>query len=271
MKNYVIIGIIAFVLLMPVIAAAPQISEKCTLSPEPVSGDDFTHSVFAEYGTTTGCPHCPGASAALYSIYESGDYPFNYVTLISDQNDIARNFLGVYKARAVPVVFFDGGEVNTVGDVGESSYRSTIQEMGEREVKRSLDMTTEVSWDGDAKITVTVTIKNNENSFYLGVLRSFITEIESRWNDAQGNPYHFGFLDFAFRRPILLFPQMERTFTKQWDGAADHSGQTFEDITEDNIMVCSSVAHWIPQSRIGYDDLTYYAFITDQSSAGSPS
>jgi glutaredoxin len=272
MKKYLITGVLAILLIMPIVGAADLSSEKNLVQPvNVISGEDFTHTVFAEYGTTTGCGYCPPASEALYSIYQSGDYPFYYVSLVADKNTIAAKRLGAYKAIAVPVVFFDGGDVNVVGDVGESVYRSNIEDMGEREVKQPLDMTTSVTWDGNAKITVSVTIKNNGNFFYLGILRSFVTEIESRWDDAQSNPYHFGFLDFAFNRPILLFPGGERTFTKEWDGAKDHGGQTFEDIAEDNIMVLSSVSHWIPQKRIGYDDKTYYAFIVDQSSGAVPS
>ena len=273
MKKYLIASLIVLIMTLPVAAASNQLSlEKIELTkPTITSTDSFTHAVFAEFGATTSCPYCPSASEALYSIYHSGEYLFYYVSLIADKNTIAAKRLGAYKAVAVPVVYFDGGDVNVVGDVGESAYRSTIEDMGERAVKQPLDMTTSVSWDGNAKITVSVTIKNNGNFFYLGILRSFITEIESRWNNQQGNPYHFGFLDFAFNRPILLFPGGERTFTKKWDGSKDHGGQTFEDITEDNIMVFSSVSHWIPQKRTGYDDKTYYAFIVDQSSGAVPS
>ena len=273
MKKYLIASLIVLIMTLPVAAASNQLSlEKIELTkPTITSTDSFTHAVFAEYGATTSCPYCPSASEALYSIYQSEDYPFYYVSFIADKNTIAAKRLGAYKAIAVPVVFFDGGDVNVVGDVGESVYRSNIEDMGERAVKQPLDMTTSVSWDGNAKITVSVTIKNNGNFFYLGILRSFITEIESRWNNQQGNPYHFGFLDFAFNRPILLFPRGERTFTKKWDGSKDHGGQTFEDITEDNIMAFSSVSHWIPQKRTGYEDMTYYAFIVDQSSGAVPS
>jgi len=273
MKKYLIASLLVLIMTLPAAVASNQVSlEKNEfINSTGTLEDGFTHTVFAEYGTTTGCGHCPPASAALYSIYQSEDYPFYYVSLVADKNTAAARRLGALSAIAVPVVYFDGGEVNVVGDVGESVYRSTIQDMGAREVKQPLDMNTSVSWDGNAQLTVKVTIKNNGNFFYLGILRSYVTEIESRWRDAQSNPYHFGFIDFAFNRPILLFPGGERTFTKKWDGTKDHGGETFEDITEDNIMVLSSISHWIPQKRTGYEDATYYAFIVDQASGAAPS
>ena len=42
------------------------------------------------------------------------------------------------------------------------------------------------------------------------------------------------------------------------------------DITEDNIMVITSVSHWIPHKRTGYEDRTYYAFIVDQADGAIP-
>jgi glutaredoxin len=273
MKKYLLFGIVALLIIMPLAGAfnqTPSEQPSNTLS-TPLVTNGFTHTVFAEYGTTTTCPHCPGTSNALYSIYQSGDYPFYYVSLISNANSNAGKRLWNFRAVAVPVVYFDGGDINEVGNVGEIKYRSIIEDSGEREVKQPLDMTSDVTWEGSAQITVSISIKNNRNFFYIGILRSFITEIESRWNDADGDPYHFGFLDFAFNRPILLLPGGERTFTKTWDGANPKGDQTFEDITEDNIMVLSSVSHWIPHKRTGYADRTYYAFIVDQADGAIPS
>ena len=272
MKKYLLLYLVAFLMIMPLAGAFNQtpFEQPSKILPTPMVTNGFTHTVFAEYGTTTTCPYCPGASNALYSIYQSGDYPFYFVSLVSNANSNAGKRLWNYRAVAVPVVFFDGGDVNEVGDVGEVKYRSIIEDSGEREVKQPLDISSSVTWEGNAQITISITIKNNGNFFYLGILRSFITEIVSRWNDVDGDPYHFGFLDFALNRPILLFPGGERTFTKKWDGANPNGDQTFEDIKEDNIMVITSVSHWIPHKRTGYGDRTYYAFIVDQADGAIP-
>ncbi len=248
------IGVVSIMLLcVPVLSAAAE----------------FTHTVFAEYGATTTCPYCPPTSADLYSIYQSGDYPFYYVSLVSNKNKLAGQRLYKYKTVAVPVVYFDGGDVNQVGDSGIAVYRNIIEDMGARQVKQKIEMTTQATWMGSAKVKVTVTVKSE--GFYIGILRSYVTEIVSRWLDADQNPYHFAFLDFAINRPVILLPGSERTFTKTFDGAETHGDQTFEDITQDNIMVISTISHWLPQKRTGYSDKTYYAFIVDQTSADTAS
>jgi len=208
--------------------------------------EDFTHTTFAELSTATWCPNCPYAEGALYSIYQSDDYPFYYVSLV-DENPIARE-----------------------------RTSEIIEEIGVRDVRQPVDLDTSVIWLEDAKISVTVNITNHGNFFYFGKIRSYVTEIESRWKDTKSNPIHFGFLDFAINTPILLSPGEIETISVTWDGAIDHSGQTFEDITEDNIMVISTVSHWIPQYRTGYyiEDYSftqrYLAYYVDQTSAATP-
>ena len=241
-----------------------------------VTQGDFTHAVLAEYGTLSYCSHCPPASDALYSIYQSGDYPFYYVTLVSDKNPIVKERLYYLHMKYAPTVYFDGGYLIDVGTAGspqadETIYRSSIEKSGVRTVTCSLDMNTSVTWEGNAKITVTVTVTNNGNSFYLGVLRSYVTEIESRWNDQSGDPYHFGFLDFAMKKLVFISPGKTYATSATWDGVEEHDGQTFEDITEDNIMVVSSVSHWLPHLYQDEEsDKSYLQFYVDQTSGAVP-
>jgi thiol-disulfide isomerase/thioredoxin len=249
------------------VAGAVSVSEE-NYENEPLN--DFTHTVFAEYASTTWCPYCPAASQDMYSIYQSGDYPLFYVSLISDMNSIAKERMRWLRVHAIPAVYFDGGYLNIVGAVGESAYRLEIEESGQRTVKQPLGMNTSVTWNGNAKITVKVEITNDGNFFYLGILRSYVTEIVSRWKDNDQNPYHFGFLDFAIRKFVFIRPGKTATISKTWDGAKDHGGQTFEDITEDNILVVSTVAHWLPHIEQNDDDKDFLAFYVDQTSAATP-
>lgn len=280
MKKFLIIFALALITISPV-AGAVSVSEG-NHENEPLN--DFTHTVFAEEGTATWCPNCPFAAEALYSIYQSGDYPFYYVALVHDMNELAKDRLldyviNIYKLIAFPTVYFDGGDQNMVGrgstvPATEAAYREIIEEIGIRDVRQPIDLETSVTWLGNAKITVSVNITNNGNFFYFGKLRSYVTEIESRWNDNNGNPYHFAFLDFAFNRPVLLIPGKTKTFSVEWDGAADHGGQTYGDITENNIMVISTISHWIPHYRTAYESedylQKYFAFYVDQTSAATP-
>jgi len=103
---------------------------------------DFTHTVFAEECTATWCPNCPFAAEALYNIYQSGDYPFNYVALVDDMNPVAKDrnrdySFGFYAIYAFPTVYFDGGDINFVGrmmsvESTEDEYRDIIEEEGQR-------------------------------------------------------------------------------------------------------------------------------------------
>lgn len=242
--------------------------------------NDFSHTVFAEYATTTWCPNCPPASGGLYKLYTSDEYDFHYVTLISDVNPNARNrtWLGYFNV-AIPAVYVDGGVSNLIGSAGSVNataalYEVLISESGERSDVADVSLDSSATWDGNAKMSITITVTNNQNKFYIGFLKSYVSEIESRWNDIDGDPYHYGFLDFAVNTFIFLGPGKEKTITVEWDGAADHRGLTFEDITQDNIEIATSLFHWRPHLKTGYESTgytqKYLAFYVDESTATLP-
>ena len=278
MKRYVLIGFAVMLLIVSTVNAMAY-SDKTQTTPK-----DFTHTVFAEECTATWCPNCPYAAEALHNIYQSGDYPFYYVALVDDMNSIAKNrnreySFGIIKVYAFPTVYFDGGDTNFVGrentaELTEAEYRTLIEQEGARIPKQPITMDSSVTWEGAAKLTVTITIKNEGNLPYFGKLRSYVTEIVSRWNDNFGNPYNFGFLDYAVNKMVILMPKKTKTITGTFDGTANHGNQTFGDITQDNIMVISAISNWIPHYRLGYqsDQYTqkYFAFFVDQATAATP-
>ena len=265
-------------------SALPLLNGLAEKTVETETSSQFTHTVFAEECTATWCPNCPNAAEALYNIYESGDYPFYYVALVDDMNPIAkaRNkdyVINIYKIYALPTVYFDGGDTNIVGSKPtvqetEAEYRNLIQQEGQRTPWQPITMSSTVTWEGNAKITVTVNVTNEGSKTYFGRLRSYVTEVESRWLDENGNPYHFGFLDFAINKLVLIPPHKTKTYTTTWDGTKNHKGQTFPDITADNIMVITTLSHWIPHYRTGYQGgiykQRYFAFYVDQTTASTP-
>ena len=245
--------------------------------------NSFTHTVFAEECTATWCPNCPMAAEALHSIYESGDYPFYYVAYVNDKSSIAKernqDYSGIIKIYAFPTVYFDGGDTSFVGrestvQLTETEYRKLIEREGARTPKQPITMGSTVTWDGNAKLTVTITIKNEGSNLYFGKIRSYVAEIESRWKDDSGDPYNFGFLDFAVNKIILLMPGKTKTITGSFNGAANHGNNTFGDITSDNIIVISAISNWIPHLRVGYESekytQRYLAYYVDQSTAAIP-
>jgi hypothetical protein len=277
MKKILIIAIAAILFISPFVAASTNIDTEQTESKTAMRSNtaEFTHTVFIEEGTTSWCPSCPNAAEALYSLYDSGEYPFYFVALVIDKNPIAQNrFWGHYRGTAIPTVFFDGGFDQNVGSGStpgqtELLYKPFIEAAGERTVK-PLELTTNVTGQGNAKLDITVTVKNTGSKPYLGFVRSYVTEITSRWKNNDNDPYHFGFLDYAIKNVVFLTPQKSRTYTVTWDGAANHGNLTFPDITDDNIMVITTVAHWIPHivQKVEYIG-THLAFYVDQTAAAT--
>jgi hypothetical protein len=273
---------ILFIIAAVILCTSPFVAAFSTPVP---SNDDsntkttatFTHTVFVEEGTTTWCPNCPNAAKALYSMYNSSEYPFYYVALVSDMNKASRDrFWGHYRAKAIPTILSDGGFIQTVGSGSNLQntielYRPVIEECGNRTV-HPLELTSTVTGHNDAKLDITVTVKNIGTKKYIGFVQSYVTEIESRWKDLSKQPYHFGFLDFAMQKFVVLSPQASKTFTVTFDGAANHGNHTFADITDDNIMVISTVSHIMPHvvAKEEYINM-HVAFYVDQTTGATVS
>jgi hypothetical protein len=231
---------------MPLASAQPGIQSQIPKTNEYVAGtecSDFSHTVIAEYATTTQCGYCPIASSQLYSIYTSHDYEFYFVTLVADKNAEVYGRVQELEVTGVPDVYFDGGYKNILGKQNdETPYRNAIEQSGEREVP-DIDISVEVDFKGGGILKIKVAVNNNEPEEYDGLIRVYIVEPESRWNDAQGNPYHFGVLDVPIDRSLSLMnahacPIGETyTFSRTWIGGL----HGFADITEDNIMVVAAV------------------------------
>jgi glutaredoxin len=222
--------------------------------------EDFTHTVFVEYATLTTCGPCVTASSQLYSIYNAGDLDFNYVSLVSDEaTSNIRNRLQDLGVIAVPRVFFDGGYKDISGaKPDEQPYRTAITQSGERTVP-DIDITPSATLKSSGTIKIEVTVVNNEVEEYNGILRVFVVEKESRWNDNGGNPYHYAALDIAIDRSLALSGSNVKplgdtyTFSKTWLGAL----YGFSDITADNIIIIAAL----------YDSDTEYAV---QSASAEP-
>ena len=204
--------------------------------------NNFTHTILAEYGALSTCPHCPPASNQLYSIYNSGDYKFYYVSLVYNENRKTAKRLKELGISGVPDVYFDGKYTHVLGEQSDDqNYREAIERCCEREVA-DVNLDVSVIWKGNAILDITVTIKSNESKEYRGHLRAYIVEPISRWNDYSGKPFYFGFLDFAFDRTLSLKRSIEPLgdtykFTTTWYGGL----HGFGDISKDNIMVIAAI------------------------------
>lgn len=279
MRKYLITIFIISLVLIPFVGASNNRVEVNN-NIEKTSNMDFTHTVFAEESATTWCPNCPYSDEALLNIYQSGDYPFYYVVLVYDKNPNARqrnfNFVwNIEKWFSFPRVYFDGGDVGVGRSMNvvttENDYREIIENLGSNS-RKPVDLDMSVSWEGNAKIGVSVDVTFNGNGFYFGKLRSYVTEINSRWIDSNDVPFHYAFLDFAIDEPVFLTSGKTITVSATWDGS---TVEDFGDITSDNIMVISTISHWIPHYRTGYEVeewlQRYFAFYVDQTIGATPS
>lgn len=245
MKKYVMICIVVIMMLVPMVGASNLLSTNKIVVKTPVNvyKEDFTHTVFVEYATTTTCGYCPTASSQLYSIYNSGNYDFYYVSLVANMNDKAYQRVKQLGVTGVPDVYFDGGYKRLLGaQTDETPYINAIIQCGERTVP-NIDIEVSVKWIGSAILRITVNVQNNEAEEYNGELRVYIVEPVSRWNDASSKPYHFGVLDipvvYTLAVPQTKPLQLPNTYTiaKLWIGSL----YGFGDITKDNIMVIATL------------------------------
>jgi len=72
---------------------------------------------------------------------------------------------------------------------------------------------------------------------YIGTVRIFITEPESRYADGLGNPYQFGFLDFALIENIEVKEYDFYEMTVQWNAIS----AGFSSVVPSNINVVAVV------------------------------
>jgi len=258
MKKIMLLLFVAALLLLPG-ATATITPIQTTIQPNTSTQTDMTHTVFTEYVTTTKCPYCVTASAQLNSIYESHDYDYYFVTMVADQNNKVYPRVKSLGTEGVPDVHFDGGYRNLVGQQNdEQPYRMAITSSGGRDVL-DVDMQVEVSMKAGGTLSMTITVTNNEAEKVDSHIRVYIVEPTSRWNDIQGNPYHFGALDIPVDRALAM-PQADiqslgdtTVIKRTWMGSL----WNFGDISEDNIMVIAAL----------FDPDTGYVI---ESAAGQP-
>ena len=203
-------------------------------------GDDFVgeHTVFVEEGTGTWCEPCVDVAEFLHELYDPDDPDFYYVSMVDDKSTKAHNRLhDEYNILGFPTVFIDGGYRVTMGKKEKSEYRKQISEAKSRDVPKLL-LNVNSTWNQNkTELTTTVTIENKETDIYKGRLKVYVTEINSRWSDWNGDPYHFAFLGYAIDKDVEIEANDKKTFPEKWD--ASSSG--FSDVFPENLMVFAVV------------------------------
>jgi len=256
MKKVLLLTVMAVLIIMPLseaIKVTKDTIENTDNQFKNVLNEDQTHTVLAEYVSKTTCPYCPPASSQLYSIYNSDDYEFNYVTFVTDkiselsllvQPHLSTRIYDELGVRSVPDVYFDGGYTNIKGrPEDEQPYRTAIEQSGAIIVPQ-IDIDLNVEWMGTNIIKITAQVQIDDPEFN-GNIRIYITEINSRWKDHQGNNYHYAVLDIPVDQSLktvsLEKSINQRTKTQTQDNIITITKWWTGSINKDNCMVMASV------------------------------
>ena len=228
---------------------------------EMIAYQNYSHTVFVGVGTSQNCEPCDPWNQHIHDAYVSGEYDFEYVEMIEFDhegkvlNQKAHEWAESYGIEGYPTSISDGDYQRIVGYY-PGKLPDVLDACGSREVADIIANIT-LSWLGNATIQVNITIQNNESIQYNGHIRAFITEIVSRYDTFWGNPYHFGFLDYAFDKDIFIDAGEEYINSTVWNGNehADNHGDDFGDIIANNIQVTMAIYN----NSDGYVDETVRA------------
>jgi hypothetical protein len=83
----------------------------------------------------------------------------------------------------------------------------------------------------------------DDRDVYTGMIRVYVVEPVSRWNDGDNRPYHNGFLAFVLEDSVHLTETDTLTWELEWDGHDyfDGDDQPFDDVQESNLQVLAAV------------------------------
>lgn len=151
--------------------------------------ETYTHTGIVEEATATWCPHCPAMANALFNIYTAKEMPFYFISLVTDENTIALEYLKEqYNLYAYPSAFIDGGKTVIVGGYdNEDYYRSRLSSSLTREV-HDLDLSLHLDFNQDSTLSITVNLTNNEE---LTNTAPSAPEIDGETNGQSGESYQY--------------------------------------------------------------------------------
>jgi hypothetical protein len=103
---------------------------------------------------------------------------------------------------------------------------------------------------------------------YTGNLKLYVVEPTSRWDNYDGNPYHYGFLDYALDEDLSIAYQ--DTYGK--DVTWDPSAAGYNNVNPNNLMIIAAVFNPEAVKRYAYPPSQYpfMAHYVDASAAAIP-
>jgi hypothetical protein len=203
------------------------------VSDDDSSDDEFFHTVLVEEASYTDCYYCPLVADILYDLYSSDNYNFYYVTLIKTVDKAISRLDNEYNLFGLPTVFVDGGYKVLLGGLHEKSeYAQAIRDAEARNVPK-VRVTVNAEFDNNTHNLINnILVENKEEVTYNGRLRVYLTEIVSRWTGPEGEPYHYGFLDYITNKEISIGPNDNVSFSDTRD---------ISDLDPENLMIIAAV------------------------------
>ena len=187
--------------------------------------DYFSHPVFVEFAAKYDCLKCPSYADLIHNLYSTGGYPFYFVTMYTDTDVVdAEGILrDTYNLTGCPTLIFDGGHrVSYNQTLDENMLRDYVSGSGTR-AAADLKISLYAGWYQDCcnkKVNINLEIKNTGVERYDGVLKVYITEIDSRWSyfsDGVPKSHSFGFLDFALNENLSIPAGKSIRYQTQWN------------------------------------------------------
>ncbi len=184
---------------------------------------DLVHTVFIEEASGEDCTYCPGVSELIHELYNSGDYNFEFVSMVVEYDKANKRLTEDYNNVAQPTLYIDGGfEVimggaETKEGLDASKYKEAIRTAEQRNVPE-LKITVKVDYENNSnKFNTNVKIKNFGDETYTGSLKVYLAEIISRFKIKKKTQVYNGFLDFIINEEISVDAGEELQKSKEWD------------------------------------------------------
>ena len=213
--------------------------------------EDLVHTVFIEEASGENCTYCPGVSELIHELYYSGDYNFEFVSMVVEYEKANNRLIKDYNNFAQPTLYIDGGFKVIVGGaetregLDASKFIDAIRASEQRSVPE-IKVTVKVDYENNSNTFDTnVIIKNFGDETYTGTLKVYLAEIISRYKIQGKTQVYHGFLDFIIDEEISVDAGGELPKSKEWN---------LSDLDPENLMVVAVVFNSVSEKRYQIPD-----------------
>lgn len=191
--------------------------------------EKLVHTVFIEEASGEKCVYCPGVSELIHELYNSGDYNFEFVSMVVEYEKANNRLIEDYNNVAQPTLYIDGGFKVIVGGaetkegLDATKFIDAIRATEQRSVPE-IKITVKVDYENNSnKFNSNVIIKNFGDETYTGTLKVYLAEIISRYKIQGKTQVYHGFLDFIIDEEISVEAGGELLKSKEWDSISFRS------------------------------------------------